>query len=47
MNMQYVTGISVVLTYLTSYFCKPEHQMIDLMKKASKGAYKKSVKEEM
>ena len=36
MNVQYVTGIYAMLTYLTSYFCKPEHTMSELMKKVSK-----------
>ena len=53
MNLQFVTGLSVILTYLTSYVCKPEHAMSELMKKASKGekaskeAYGKDIKGKM
>ena len=36
MNIQYVTGMYAVLAYLTSYLCKPEHTMGELMKKAVK-----------
>ena len=38
MNIQFVTGVYGLLTYLTSYLCKPEHTMGELMKKASKEA---------
>ena len=41
MNIQFVTGIYAMLIYLTSYLCKPEHTMSELMKKASKEAYGK------
>ena len=27
MNLQFVTGIYAILTYLTSYLCKPEYAM--------------------
>ena len=47
MNIQYVTGVYAMLTYLTSYLCKPEHTMSEFMKKASKEAYGSSVKEKM
>ena len=47
MNIQYVTGVYAMLTYLTSYLCKPEHTMSELMKKASKGAYGKDIRGEM
>ena len=47
MNIQFVTGIYAMLTYLTSYLCKPEHHMSELMKKATKEAYGKSVKDKM
>ena len=47
MNIQYVTGIYAMLTYLTSYLCKPEHHMSELMKKATKEAYEKSVTDKM
>ena len=42
-----VTGVYVMLTYLTSYLCKPEHAMSELMKKASKEAYGKDIKGKM
>ena len=38
MNIQFVTGIYGMLAYLTSYLCKAEHGMSELMKKASKEA---------
>ena len=47
MNIQFVTGVYAMLTYLTSYLCKPEHTMSELMKKASKGAYGKDIRGEM
>ena len=47
MNIQYVTGIYAMLTYLISDLCKPEHHMSELMKKATKEAYGKSVKDQM
>ena len=31
MNLQFVTGVCVMLTYLTSYICKPEHAMSEFM----------------
>ena len=36
MNIQYVTSVYAVLAYLTSYLCKPEHSMSELMKTAVK-----------
>ena len=36
-----------MLTYLTSYLCKPEHPVSKLMKKASKEAYGRDVKGKM
>ena len=36
MNIQFVNGIYAMLIYLTSYLCKPEHTMSELMKKAAK-----------
>ena len=36
-----------MLTYLTSYLCKPEHVVSDLLKKASKEAYGKDIKGKM
>ena len=47
MNIQFVTGVYAMLTYLTSYLCKPEHTISELMNKASKEAYGKHVKEKM
>ena len=44
MNLQFVTGVYSMLTYLMSYFCKPEHAISELMKKASKEAYGKDIK---
>ena len=40
MNLQFVTGVYAMLTYLTSYLCKPEHAMSELMKRGSKEAYR-------
>ena len=36
MNLQFITGIYGLLTYLTSYLCKSERTMGELMRKASK-----------
>ena len=36
-----------MLAYLTSYLCKPEHTMSELMKKASKELYGKDIKSKM
>ena len=47
MNLQFVTGVYAMLTYLTSYLCKPEHTMCELMKKASKGTSGKDIKGKM
>ena len=47
MNIQFTTGVYAMLTCLTSYLCKPEHAMSELMKKASKEAYGKDVREKM
>ena len=44
MNLQFVTGVYAMLTYLTSYLCKPEHTMSKLVKKASKEPYGKNIK---
>ena len=46
MNVQFVTGIYVMLTYLTSYLCKPEHTMSELIK-ASKESYWRNVWEKL
>ena len=42
MNMQFVAGVHVVLTYVT-YFCKPEVTMSKIMKKALKEVYGKDM----
>ena len=47
LNSQFVTGVPAMLTYLTSYLCKPEHAMRKFMKKASKEAYGKDIKDKM
>ena len=47
MNLQFVTGVYAMLTYLTSYLCKLEHPMSKLTKKASKEAYGKGIKDKM
>ena len=44
MNIQFVTGVYGLLTYLTSYLCKPEHTMSELMKKAAKEASGSDIK---
>ena len=43
-NLQFVTGVYAILTYLTSYLCKPEHAMSEPIKKALKEAYRKDIK---
>ena len=47
MNLQFVTGIYAMLTYLTSYLCKPGHTMSELMKKASNEAHGKNIRDTM
>ena len=47
MNLQFVTGVYAMLTYLTSYLCKLEHAMSKLMNKVSKEAYGKDIKGKM
>ena len=47
MNLRFVTGVYAMLAYLMSYFCKPEHAISELMKKASKKAYGKDIKGKM
>ena len=42
MNLQFVTDVHAMLTYLTSYLFKPGHAISELMKKASKEAYGKN-----
>ena len=45
MNLQYVTGIYGLLTYLTSYLCKSERTMGELMWKAFKESSSDGVKD--
>ena len=48
MDLQFVTGVYAMLTYLTStYLGKPEHKKSELMKKASKGTSGKDIKGKM
>ena len=47
MNLQFVTGVYAMLTYLISYLCKPEHAMTEFMKKTSKEAQGKDIKGKM
>ena len=44
MNLQFVTGVYAMVTYQTSYLCKPKHAMSKLMKNASKEACGKDIK---
>ena len=46
-DLQFVTGVYAMLTYLRSYFCKPEHAASEVMKKSSKEAYGKDIKGKM
>ena len=47
MSLQFVPGVYAMLTYPTSYLCKPEHTMSKFMKKASKEAYGKDIEGKM
>ncbi|XP_066913784.1 uncharacterized protein [Clytia hemisphaerica] len=47
MNIQYVTNMYAVLAYITSYMCKPERNMSELMQKAHKEASGKAVKDKL
>jgi len=47
MNLQFVTGVYGLLAYLTSYMCKPERNMSELMKKALKEASGKDIKDKL
>ena len=42
-NLQFVTDVNAILTYLTSYLCKPAHAFSELMIKTSKEAYGKYI----
>ena len=47
MDIQYITDIWACIAYLTSYMCKPEHTMSELMKKACKEATDSGVRESL
>jgi hypothetical protein len=47
MDIQYITNIWACIAYLTSYMCKPEHTMSELMKKACKEAADKNIKNKL
>ena len=47
MNLEFATGVYAMLTYLTSYLCKPEHAVNKFMKKVSKEADGKDIKGKM
>ena len=47
MNIQYVTGVYELVMYLSSYMCKAEHTMSELMKKASKESNNSSVADQL
>ena len=44
MDIQFITNMWACIAYLTSYICKPERTMSELMRKASKEANGKSVR---
>ena len=46
-NIQYITGVYGVLTYLTSYFCKPERDMFELVNAACKETDSLSLREKL
>ena len=46
MTLQFVTGVYGMLTYPTSYLCKPENTTSELMK-ASKEVYRKYIRGKM
>ena len=47
MNLKFVIGVYAMITYLTSYSCKPERTMSKLMKKVSKEVQGKEIKGKM
>ena len=47
MNLQFIIGVYVVFTYVSSYLCKPKHTMSELMKKELKEVYGKDIKGKM
>ena len=44
MNLQLVPGVYVMLTYLTSYICMPEHALSEILKQASNETYVEDIK---
>lgn len=44
MKLQLVLGVYVMLTYLTSYICKPEHALSEILKQASNETYVEDIK---
>ena len=47
MNLQFSISAYAMLTWLTSYLCKPEYTVSELMKKASKETYSKDIRDKM
>ena len=47
MDIQYITDIWACIAYLTSYICKPERTMSELMKKAIKESSHQGVREKL
>lgn len=45
MDIQFITNIWACIAYLTSYICKPERTMSEMMRKASKEASSKPVRQ--
>ena len=45
MDIQYITNIWPCIAYLTSYMCKPERTVSELMRKASKEAQNKNIRQ--
>ena len=47
MNIQFMTGIYAMLTFLASYMCKPQHTVSELIRNASKESYGRNVREKL
>ena len=47
MDIKYITNIWACIAYLTSYMCKPERTMSELMRKASKEAHDKEIQHKL
>ena len=47
MNIQYVVGVYGLVAYLTSYLCKPEHNMSEFMKAAAAERHSSGVKDKL